>query len=225
MRVIVFSIYIIFMLIISIPIIILDKLNLSKKDLIGIFLKFGFKYLLKVLNCEVNINKNLDDIKSTLIVSNHLSIMDAVVAYYLFSKNTIFISKKENGKIPILKTWLKSQNTLFLDRKNVREGVKIIIDAKKHIENENNVYIFPQGTRNPNTEDFKAGSLQIAKKSKCDILPIFLTNTDKILKFNLSYKKIKIKVDVKQTIKNSEYQDMNSTELQKYVQNKVYIVE
>ena len=78
-------------------------------------------------------------------------------------------------KIPILRTWMANVNCLFLDRKNIKEGLKTILQGIEKVKNGISIWIFPEGTRNTNEDitellPFKEGSLKIAEKSGCPVI-------------------------------------------------------
>ncbi len=77
-------------------------------------------------------------------------------------------------------------NCLFLDRKNIKEGLKMILQGIEKVKNGVSIWIFPEGTRNPNEDitellPFKEGSLKIAEKSGCPVVPVAMTGTAEVL--------------------------------------------
>lgn len=77
---------------------------------------------------------------------------------------------------------MRNVNCLFLDRENIREGVKAILDGVSKVKSGTSIWIFPEGTRN-DAEDyldlmpFKEGSLKIAQKTGCPVVPVAITGT------------------------------------------------
>lgn len=71
---------------------------------------------------------------------------------------------------------------LFLDRDNLKEGFKTILTGIDYVKNGVSIWIFPEGTRNPGSGlmDFKEGSMKIAEKSGCPIIPVAMTGTAEI---------------------------------------------
>ena len=86
------------------------------------------------------------------------------------------------AKIPFLSIWMRNINCLFLDRDNIKEGLKTILKGIDQIKNGYSVYISPEGTRNQGKEmlPFKEGSLKMAEKTGCAIIPVSLTNTEAV---------------------------------------------
>ncbi len=137
-----------------------------------------------VLGVE-NIPKN----EAVLYVSNHRSYFDILVGYTSVPNLTGFVAKKEMTKIPFISWWMRFLNCLFLDRDNIREGLKTILEGVKLIKNGYSVFISPEGTRNHNKEmlPFKEGSLKIAEKTGCAIIPVSINNTDNIFENHLPW--------------------------------------
>lgn len=122
---------------------------------------------------------------AVLYVGNHRSDYDVLVAYSRFKCPTGFIAKKSLRSIPVMGCWMELIDSLFLDRENAREGLKTIKEAIGNIKAGKSVFIFPEGTRNKNDDcdipmRFKEGSLKIAQKSGCRIVPVAIKDTEKI---------------------------------------------
>ena len=121
-----------------------------------------------------------------LYVGNHRSYFDILVGYTTVPTLLGFVAKKEMEKIPLLRTWMVNANCLFLDRKNIKEGLKTILQGIEKVKNGVSIWIFPEGTRNPNEDitellPFKDGSLKIAEKSGCPVVPVAMTGTAEVL--------------------------------------------
>lgn len=155
------------------------KVKSSQAMVVGVFNLILFMCGIKktVIGLE-NIPKD----EPVLYVANHRSYFDILIGYTSVPNLTGFVAKKEIKKIPFLRTWMKYLNCLFLDRENVREGLKMVLDGVELIKNGYSVWISPEGTRNHEKEllPFKEGSLKIAEKSGCAIIPVSLNNTDDI---------------------------------------------
>lgn len=125
-----------------------------------------------------NVPKN----EPVLYVSNHRSYFDIPISYVSLPTLTGFIAKKEIGRIPFLRTWMRFLQCLFLDRDDIRQGMKTILQAIEQIKMGYSIFISPEGTRNQGKKmlPFKEGSFKIAEKTGCAIVPVALTNTDEI---------------------------------------------
>lgn len=133
---------------------------------------------------EAEGTENIPD-EPVLFVGNHRSDFDILVSYTNIHQPVGFVAKKSMEKIPFVAWWMKLIACLFLDRENAREGLKTIKDAIEQIKNGTSVFIFPEGTRNRNADvdipmEFKEGSLKIAQKAKCRIVPVVIKDSERI---------------------------------------------
>lgn len=142
----------------------------------------AFKIILFVCGIKKTIVglENIPKDQAVLYVSNHRSYFDILVGYTSIPTLTGFVAKKEMEKIPFLNLWMKYLNCVFLDRNNIREGMKTILKGIENINNGYSMFIAPEGTRSQGNEmlPFKEGSLKMAEKTGCAIIPVAITNTD-----------------------------------------------
>ena len=127
--------------------------------------------------------ENIPTDQAVLFVGNHRSYFDIILSYLAIPDMTGFISKKEMNKIPILRKWMKAIGCLFLDRDDIRQGMQMILDAITKIKSGISIFIFPEGTRNKSDDDFlpfRGGSLKIAEKSGCPIIPVSINGSDDV---------------------------------------------
>lgn len=142
--------------------------------------------------------ENIPKDEAVLYVANHRSYFDIVLGYSTVPNMTSFISKKEMGRIPCLRTWMRYMKCLFLDRENIREGLKTILTGIEQIKQGYSVFIMPEGTRCYESEmlPFHEGSFKLASKSGCAIIPVAMTNADQIFEAHKPFIR-KTKVTVK----------------------------
>lgn len=146
--------------------------------------KYGFKFVFFFSGIRV-VTKGLENIpkdEAVLYVSNHRSIVDIPVAYMTLPNLAGFISKIEVKKVPFLSWWMTLVNCLFLDRDDLRAGMKTILAGIENIKEGYSVFIAPEGTRNHGEEllPFKEGSLKMADKTGCAIIPVSISGTDDV---------------------------------------------
>lgn len=117
-----------------------------------------------------------------LFAGNHRSYFDIVLAYWAIpcTKLTSFIAKKELGYVPMLNLWMILLHCKFLNREDPRKGLKTIQDSIADTKAGWSMFIMPEGTRNQTSEmlPFKSGSLKIAERTGCPIVPVAVTGTD-----------------------------------------------
>lgn len=188
-RLILLLIFLIIYFIISIPIqlaeFIIEKFNMDLRNRSSLaIVNWALKCVtfLSGIKLEVNGYENIPHDQAVLFVGNHRGIFDVIVTYPLMKRPTGYIAKKEIARIPFLSWWMYFVNCVFLDRKNPREGLKAINKASEMIKSGISMFIFPEGTRTKDGKlhDFKEGSLKIATKSKCPIVPVGINGTSEV---------------------------------------------
>ena len=123
-----------------------------------------------------------------LFVSNHRSMFDIVVAYACTDKRFGFVAKNDLEHTPVIGTSIRLTGGLFLDRKDIRKGMQMILEAIQRIKSGLSMWICPEGTRSKGeiTEllKFKDGSFKIATKSGAKIVPVAMTGTGELLELS-----------------------------------------
>ena len=188
-RFICIAVFIILYLILSIPVFLVEwiigKFNRRAKDISSLrIVQWGFKVILKMTGVTTTVigEENVPD-EPVLFIGNHRSYFDILLTYSRCRRLTGYVAKKEMEKIPLLSTWMKNLYCLFLDRDNMREGLKTILQAIDYVKNGISICIFPEGTRNRTDApllEFHAGSLKIAEKAQCPIVPMTIANAEQI---------------------------------------------
>ena len=74
----------------------------------------------------------------------------------------------------------------------MKEGGKTILTGIEQVKHGVSVWIFPEGTRNKNEDptellSFKEGSLKIAEKSGCPVIPVAMTGTAEVFEQHLPF--------------------------------------
>ena len=153
-----------------------------------------FRFILKLagVTYEVQGLENIPMDRAVLYVGNHRSYFDILVGYVTVPGLTGFVAKKEMLKIPLLRDWMHRVNCLFLDRVNIKEGLKAILEGIEKVKSGISIWIFPEGTRNENEDmtellPFHEGSLKIAQKSGCPVIPVAITGTSRIFEDHLPF--------------------------------------
>lgn len=183
---------VIIFLILSIPLILVElligKKNRHLRDVQSLaVIQCIFRLILWMAGVKVTVKgkENIPADRAVLYVGNHRSYFDILVGYVTVPSLTGFVAKKEMEKIPLLSTWMKLVNCLFLDRVDMKEGLKTILAGIAQVKAGISVWIFPEGTRNENRDPlemlaFKEGSLKIAEKSGCPVVPVAMTGTAEV---------------------------------------------
>ena len=193
------AIFTIVFLILSIPVIAVEgliRLFAPKASAVSsqaiVTKAFRIVALIAGVKLTVKGKENIPEGEAVLFVPNHRSIFDIIITYYIMPGQTGYVAKKETSRFPVFSIWMSLMNCQFLDRSDVRKGLKVILKCVDLIKSGVSITIFPEGTRNKGTDDlqpFHDGSLKIAEKAGCKIVPMAINNTDQV--FEAHFPKIK----------------------------------
>ena len=190
-RLIIVAITVIGFLILSIPILIIEwiigKYSPRTKEISSLrIVQAVFRFILWVAGVKLTVigEENVPKDAPVLYIGNHRSFFDIVITYARCPRLTGYVAKDSLKKIPLLSIWMKRLHCLFLDRKDIKAGLKTILTGIDQIKNGISMCIFPEGTRNKTQDEmlpFKEGSMKMAEKTGCPIIPIAITNSAEIL--------------------------------------------
>lgn len=196
MRIVIVALSLIIYLVLGIPVLLLlwvfGKFNKKASDLIALrMVQAAFKYMIWVSGTKLTVigEENVPKDQAVLYIGNHRSYFDILITYARCPGLTGYIAKKEMEKFYLLRDWMRKLHCLFLDRSNPREGLKTIMKGIEYVKEGISICIFPEGTRSKTDEmlPFKEGSLRIAEKTGCLIVPMALSNTAEIFENHLPW--------------------------------------
>lgn len=188
-RLIILCLFLTVFFILSIPVFliewILGKINMNARHKSSkIIVSGAFKICLFISGVKIEATgvENIPKDTSVLFVGNHNGFFDILVSYTTIPGIVGFVSKKEVKKVPFLNVWMYFVNCLFIDRENIKEGLKTILKGIEQIKSGISVFIFPEGTRSKNGKmlPFKEGSMKMAEKTGCPIIPVAFSGTSAI---------------------------------------------
>lgn len=197
-RLILIILFLIVFFLLSIPVYlfewILGKFNMDLRNRSSYFIvRYAFKIVLFISGAHVTVKgvENIPKDKSVLYVGNHNSFYDILTSCSAIPYPTGYVAKKEIKKVPFLNLWMYYINCIFIDRKNIREGLKTILKGIDIIKSGVSLFIFPEGTRSKTGDmaPFKSGSMKLAQKSGCPIIPVAFKNTSAL--FEKQFPRIK----------------------------------
>lgn len=196
MRTIIILILYIILAILSIPMYLVEFL-LRKHNpktaarVAQVIVKYAFNLVMSISGCKKTIIgvENIPLDTPVMYAANHRSFYDIILAYSTVPTQTAFVSKKEIKKMPCVAQWMYFLNCLFLDRGNPKQSLSTILEAISLVKEGYSIYIAPEGTRNATDTllEFKEGSMKIATKGNCPIIPVCLYNTENIFENNLPW--------------------------------------
>jgi len=227
-RLILVAVFLILFLILSIPLLIAEwiigKCNPGLKDRSSLaIVNWAFRKVLWLAGGRV-IYKGEENVPAdtpVLYVGNHRSYFDVVMTYIRVPRPTGYISKIEMKKYPLFSNWMRNLHCLFLDRSDVKQGMKIILEAIEKVKSGISICVFPEGTRNKVNDTFlpfHEGSFKVATKGNVPIVPIAIVNSADIFEDHLPrMKKTKVIVEYCKPIYVNELDKETQKSLGTYV--------
>lgn len=160
---------------------------------------------------------------AVLFAPNHRSYFDILLLHTTSTKRPGFVAKAEMDKFPLLNWWMRNIRCIFLDRKDIKSGVQMIKEGAEILKNGHSMVIFAEGTRNQGREmlPFKEGSMKMAEKAGCPIIPVTIMNSDQLLEVRSGFdiRKAKVKVIYGEPIYVKELPKENKKKVGAYVQS------
>ena len=136
--------------------------------------------------CKIYGKENIKSNK-TLYICNHQSICDIVVLLAHLPLNTFFMAKKEVFKIKLVGWALKKVGAFPIDRQSI--DLKSIKFACSKINENDNLMIFPQGTRKDSPQvllnNMHTGVGMIALKTGATVVPMMFKEKPGFFKKNV----------------------------------------
>jgi 1-acyl-sn-glycerol-3-phosphate acyltransferase len=124
-----------------------------------------------------------------VIVSNHQSHLDILVAFRLFFPFK-WVSKAEVFRLPFIGWNMTLNRYIKLKRGDKISIRKMMAACERALSQGSSVFLFPEGTRSPSGElkPFKPGAFILAHQMKLPILPVVIQGTkDALPKHSLNF--------------------------------------
>ncbi|MBN1405120.1 MAG: 1-acyl-sn-glycerol-3-phosphate acyltransferase [Candidatus Omnitrophica bacterium] len=127
---------------------------------------------------EVSGINNIEKSRTYIIVANHQSMADIVLAYQI-KMQFKWVAKKSLFKLPFLGWSMSLAKHIKLERGNFGSIKKVYREAAYWLRNGISVLFFPEGTRSNTNQmgDFRNGAFKLAIKERVPILPIAFEGT------------------------------------------------
>jgi len=122
--------------------------------------------------------EKIDREKAYVMVANHMSLLDILVFFRLFT-HFKWVSKIENFRVPCIGWNMTLNEYIPLKRGDRASIVQMIRSCRETLAAGNSIMMFPEGTRSPDgrLRKFKTGAFELAKDTGNPILPIVVTGT------------------------------------------------
>lgn len=169
------------------------------------------------IKLEVYGSEKIPEVGALLFVGNHQSYLDIPVLLAAIPRPVGFVAKKELLNVPLLSQYTKELGSVFIERGESRKALEAIVEAAKLLKSTNHgLVVFPEGTRSADGKigTFKAGSMKIATKSKCTIIPFALDGTYRVMpKTSYIFMPNTVKLTFFDPIRPDDYADMDTNDI------------
>ena len=137
--------------------------------------------------CGINVRakgqENVDPLVPRIYMTNHQSYFDIFALLAHVPVDFKFILKQELMRLPFLGPAMRRAGYIGIERKDPRKAIESMKKAAETIKAGSSVIIFPEGTRSVDGRllPFKKGGFRLALKSGCDIVPVAISNSYRIV--------------------------------------------
>ncbi len=150
-----------------------------------------------------------------LLVGNHVSDFDPMTAMCaLKGRGLTFVTKKENGDIPVGGRIILGSGCISLDRSDDKQGLVVIRQVVRRIRAGDAIGIYPEGTRSKTGKllPFRVGCFKAAQWAKCPLVVLKTRGTEHIGK-NFFIRKTHVTMTVAAVIPYEEIADLDTQEI------------
>jgi 1-acyl-sn-glycerol-3-phosphate acyltransferase len=139
-----------------------------------------------------------DKNRNYIFCANHNSYLDIPVVGFSAPKFVVFVGKSSLSKIPLFGYMFKKLH-IPVNRSSIKDSYRSFESAKKSIERNHSLLIFPEGGINekniPDLKNFKDGAFRIAIEKEIPIVPVtipfnWIILPDESLQLSLNLMKI-----------------------------------
>jgi 1-acyl-sn-glycerol-3-phosphate acyltransferase len=117
-----------------------------------------------------------------VVVSNHQSMADIPIVSHL-PWEMKWIGKVELFRIPVIGWMMRMAGDIPLDRSDRRSGTRMLLTARRFLQQKCSVMIFPEGTRSADGRvgRFNDGAFHLAIKAGVPVLPVVVEGSSNCL--------------------------------------------
>ena len=157
-----------------------------------------------------------------VLMANHQSDFDILIALAYLPGQFRWLAKKELFNIPIFGAAMKSAGYISIDPQNRENAMQSLDEAALRIRNGKSIMTFPEGTRSRDGEikAFKQGAFYLAIKSGVPVIPITIIGSGRIMpKSSLRVRHGKIRLIIDKPVETKNYTEENRRELIDKIKN------
>ncbi len=187
----------------------------KKKRLLHLYTCFWgalYTWVFPSWRIHVSGRKNFRKKTTYIIVSNHQSQLDILLAFNLF-KHFKWVSKAEIFRVPFVGWNMFLNRYVRLIRGDKESIEKMMTASEERLREGSSVYFFPEGTRSHDgkVKKFKPGAFILAHKLKLPVIPIAISGTYKALpKYSMNTNGIQhLYLDIMDEIPYSQFSSMS----------------
>ena len=159
-----------------------------------------------------------------IIVSNHQSQLDILVAFSLFFPFK-WVSKAEVFRLPFIGWNMYLNRYIPLKRGDKESAQQMMRACHKALGDGCSIYFFPEGTRSHTGElkPFKAGAFILAQQARLPILPVVIDGTRAALpKHSLNFHgRHRIRMQVLEPIPHADFVDLTIDQVSEMVRTRI----
>lgn len=181
-------------------------------------------WCMPIWSVKITGREKMDMSESYVIVSNHQSQLDILVAYRLFFPFR-WVSKAEVFHLPVI-GWNMTINGYVKLKRGDKQSIHDMMRQCEDLLRQNiSIVLFPEGTRSKTgrVKPFKPGAFILAKKMKKPILPLVINNTkDALPKHSLRLRgRHLMRLDVLDPVPYAVFKDMETGQIAHMVREKI----
>ena len=127
------------------------------------------------LNIKLENQHILQDLRSSLIISNHQDTLDVFLGGFIVPDHTVLVGKKQLVLIPLFGQIFWLTGNIALNRANRKKAFESLENAKNAMVGKGkNIWIMPEGTRSRKEGllPFKKGPFHLAIHAQVPVVPI-----------------------------------------------------
>lgn len=167
--------------------------------------------------------ENLPREDGYILYPNHQGMFDVLAFLETMKRPFSLVFKQEVKDIILLKQIREALHYIPMDRSDMKQSMKVILEASNRVKAGENFLIFAEGTRSRNgneTLPFKAGAFKAATRAKAPIVPVALL--DSYAPFDRSNTEpVIVQIHYMKPMYYEEYAGMKTTEIALEVEKRI----
>ena len=167
--------------------------------------------------------ENLPREDGYILYPNHQGMFDVLAFLETMKRPFSLVFKQEVKDIILLKQIREALHYIPMDRSDLKQSMKVILEAAKRVKAGENFLIFAEGTRSRKGNEilpFKAGAFKAATKAKAPIVPVALLDSYAPFDTN-STAPAEVQIHYLKPMYYEEYADMKTTEIALEVEKRI----